>query len=68
MEEKKSDFLKFCILERLKGHTAAVTCLACAPAFENEGSFYSKSMLVEGVLASGSDDGTIRIWDSRVNK
>eukprot|EP00826_Nyctotherus_ovalis_P019226 TRINITY_DN15892_c0_g1_i1.p1 TRINITY_DN15892_c0_g1~~TRINITY_DN15892_c0_g1_i1.p1 ORF type:complete len:142 (+),score=23.72 TRINITY_DN15892_c0_g1_i1:71-496(+) len=66
MEEEK--FVKSCILERLTGHMAAVTALASAPAFDNEGSFYSKTFITEGVLASGSEDGTIRVWDSRVNK
>lgn len=66
MEEEK--FVKCCTLERLAGHTGPVTALASAPAFDNEGSFYSKAFITEGVLASGSEDGTVRVWDSRVNK
>jgi len=67
-EEKKSPFLKSCVLERLKGHTGTVTALTKIGPFENEGSFYSKTSLQEGVFASGSEDGTIRLWDIRVNK
>ena len=67
-EQKKPLFIKGCELERLKGHTDSVTSLASAPAFENEGSFYSNKFLTAGVFASGSEDGTIRLWDIRVNK
>ncbi len=73
-EEKKAtgglqQFIKSCTLERLKGHTGAVTALTgMAPVEENESSFYSKKFMADGVFASGSEDGTIRIWDARVNK
>ncbi len=69
-EEKKKppQFLSECSLERLKGHTGSVTALAAAPMVENGDSFYSKSRITEGVFASGSEDATIRIWDSRINR
>ena len=68
MEKKTPNFVTECTLERLKGHTGTITALASASSAENEGSFYSKSNFAEGVFASGSEDGTIRIWDLRVNK
>ena len=66
--EKQETFVKECTLERLKGHTAAVTALAFAPSVDNPESFYTHAIQSEGVFASGSEDGTIRVWDLRVNK
>ena len=40
------------ILEQLKGHTADVNCISAQPP----------------LLASASDDGSVRVWDLRINK
>ena len=56
------------IEEKLTGHTGSITALTIAPSISNTDAFYNSKNFSSGVLASASEDHTIRIWDLRISK
>lgn len=52
----------------LKGHTNSVNCLCTCEGVVNTHFYYNPERLVKGVLGSGSDDNSMRIWDLNTNK
>ena len=52
----------------LKGHTNSINCLCISESIINTHFYYNPERLTKGVLASGSDDNSIRIWDLNTDK
>jgi WD40 repeat protein len=52
----------------LKGHTNSINCLCICESIINAHFYYNADKLTKGVLASGSDDNSIRIWDLNTDK